>query len=595
MKLLDNYTSKQIAARLNLLKNWQAALILFALGAATFSSGLTGDFQGDDFDQIVDNQAVHSVANIGMFFQSSTFWNGHQLVGDFYRPMMTTVFSLIYSIFGAQPVAFHMIQLLLYLAAAFMLYLFLKQFFKPLLALLTVALLVIHPINSQIVYSIPTMQEALFFLPGISALYVLTRSQSLKALFLAVGLLFVALLAKETAIVFVVLALGYLFLFHRTSVWTFAKLLIAPVVIYLVMRLSAVGITHLTHAAPIDQLSFWQRLLTMPSLITFYLQHFFAPGQQATIYYWTRPTFTVAGVLLPLIIVLAVCALLVAAGMYLKRQGTAKQFTLYVFFCAWLILGVAPYLQLIPLDMTACETWFYVAQVGLMGVLLIIGQQLFKDAAPRYLILGLAPCVAVIGILTTQSFVRGFDYRSQKTIALADIAIVPNNYYALNNLGRMNIRSGNLNEARSYVERSIAAYPTVSNYNNLGVIAQKQGNLLEARQAYEHALQYVKLAATYENLAIIYSATESSQVTIDFLRGALQVYPTDTKLLTFLALHQAALGQRDQTIGTLNTVYRLHGAIPQSLVVAVQTGQALDVPVSGTSTVIHIPAMPVTR
>lgn len=552
-----------------------------------------GGFQGDDFDQIVDNQAVHSIANIGTFFQSSTFWNGHELVGDFYRPMMSTVFALIYSTFGPQPLAFHLVQLTLYLAAAFMLYLFFKQFFGPLIALLTMALLLVHPINSQIVYSIPTLQEALFFLPGISALYVLTRSQSLKALFWAAALLFIALFAKETAVVFVALALFYLFLFHRARLWTFTKLLIMPVVIYLIMRFSAVGMTHLTHAAPIDQLDFWQRVLTIPSLIAFYLHHFFAPGQQATVYYWTQPTFTVHGVLFPLLVVLMSVALLVAGGVYLKRHGTAEKFTLYIFFCSWLALGLTPYLQLIPLDMTACETWFYVAQIGLVGAMLVSLQAFVKMIRPQYLMLCLIPYFAALGLLTTHTFLRGFDYRSQQTIALADIAVVPNNYYALNNLGRMNIRSGNLPEARNFVVRSIAAYPTVSNYNNLGVIAQKEGNLHEARQAYENALQYVKLAATYENLAIIYSATESSQTTVDFLHGALQAYPTDTKLLTFLALHQAALGQRDQTIKTLNAIYRLGGAIPHSLVVAIQTGQPLDIPIPSTATVIHIPAMPV--
>lgn len=40
----------------------------------------------------------------GLNFKSSTFWNGEALVGDFYRPIMTTIYAFVYTFFGANPI-----------------------------------------------------------------------------------------------------------------------------------------------------------------------------------------------------------------------------------------------------------------------------------------------------------------------------------------------------------------------------------------------------------------------------------------------------------------------------------------------------------
>jgi hypothetical protein len=76
----------------------RACWIIVGAGIVVFWSGLTSPFLGDDFDQIVDNIPVHSLANIRLFFEGGTFYNGHGLAplsGAYYRPLMTAVFSLL--------------------------------------------------------------------------------------------------------------------------------------------------------------------------------------------------------------------------------------------------------------------------------------------------------------------------------------------------------------------------------------------------------------------------------------------------------------------------------------------------------------------
>jgi len=88
------------------LQSWHIAIAFIVIGFIVFYPGLTGEFQKDESYQIVNNEPVHSLSNLSYFFQSSTFYNGEKLTGVYYRPMMTTTFSLIYSFFDANPVAY---------------------------------------------------------------------------------------------------------------------------------------------------------------------------------------------------------------------------------------------------------------------------------------------------------------------------------------------------------------------------------------------------------------------------------------------------------------------------------------------------------
>src|SRR6266571_1779293 len=164
---------QRFLAKINKLDPWQAACIIAVIGLCVFFTGLTNPFEGDDTYQIVNNPPVHSIKNIVTFFESSTFYNGAKLSGDYYRPTMTVVFSLLYTLFGPHTVAFHIMQLALYLASAFILYLVFKRFLKPALALALALIFLVHPLNPQIVYAIPTMQDALFFFFGILGLWLL--------------------------------------------------------------------------------------------------------------------------------------------------------------------------------------------------------------------------------------------------------------------------------------------------------------------------------------------------------------------------------------------------------------------------------------
>jgi hypothetical protein len=92
MAIFTNVTIKRLLRVLDTISNKRVALVFAIIGIITFIVCINNPFQGDDITQIVKNLPVHFIQNIGYFFTSSTFYNGQDLVGTYYRPLMTTSF-----------------------------------------------------------------------------------------------------------------------------------------------------------------------------------------------------------------------------------------------------------------------------------------------------------------------------------------------------------------------------------------------------------------------------------------------------------------------------------------------------------------------
>jgi protein O-mannosyl-transferase len=575
----------KLLTKLNTIKSWQVACVIAVVGLGVFFSGLNGGFQGDDKLQIVDNLPVHSLSNLPQFFGSSTFWNGESLVGSFYRPMMTVTFSLIYSLFGANPLAFHIFQLLLYIACAFVLFLFIRPFFKSALALLVALLFLVHPINSQVVFAIPSMQEPLFFLFGILALFTLSRSQTNKSFVIAALFLLLSMLSKESGIIFAGLTVVYLGLFKRERTFSFIKIAAIPAILYILLREHAVGFLPSTiHAAPISTLSFGERMLTLPSIIVFYIGTFLFPANLATSYYWTHQAFNISDVAVPLAIVVLIIGGLIYAGNIVKKRALKNEFLLYLFFGIWAIVGLLPYLQIIPLDMTACEPWFFASIPGFLGMIAVLLSTAMPKPQTKWVYIIAVPIIFALGVRTA---IRGVDYASQYTLASKDISVSKDSYLAMNNLAQSLIQTNRLDEALTYARSSINIYPAVTNYTNLGVIKQKQGDFDGAKRAYEKALEYGSLGITYENLGIVNLTVGDHQKNVIFFHEALKAYPRNNRVWTYLAIQEAENGAHQKSKVAITTAAH-YGAVPQQLYYAIMNEQAFDITLPGSNRIIHI-------
>ncbi len=176
------------------------ALALAALVAITFGPALAGGFVWDDHTLLADNLYAHSLAWLPRLWTHS-FWDTSSrgvevLAVQYYRPVVSTAYALLWQLGGGSPRAYHLANLALHTANAWLGVRWLRARVPdaPMASLAACgALLAVHPTRAESVAWIsgsPDLWLTLFVL-----LAALTKTPARTALFAAL-----ALCAKENAV-----------------------------------------------------------------------------------------------------------------------------------------------------------------------------------------------------------------------------------------------------------------------------------------------------------------------------------------------------------------------------------------------------------
>lgn len=570
--------------KINKLPNIYTFLIIAAVGSVVFTTGLTNPFIGDDSSQIVESAPAHSISHIKLFFEGGTFYNGGGLAplsGVYYRPLMTTAYALVYTIFGSHPLYFHLLQLMFHIGAVIFLFLFFRFMFKTAWALALALIFLVHPMNSQAVMALPAMQDTLYFFFGILALWLLVQFRSIRSLGFVALCLTLSLLSKETGALFVVLCGTYLGIFERKRLLPFVGIMTPIAVLYLILRTHAVGWLQSPGIAPIAHLSLGGRLLTTPSIILFYLTKFIFPDKLSTAYYWTHPTFSIQYTLVPLIIELLLVVGLIFLGRKIYREAKPAIFYTWVFFLVWVLLGMVVHLPFSTLDMTACETWSYFINAGLLGLIgmsiLATKPRILRSVSPNTLLLVVAGLIVLLGFRTAM---RGFDYRTISTMARRDISTTSSQYIAYNLLATQYLASGNNQAAKDYAQKSVDIFPTAVNYNTLGEADVRLKDYKAAYEALNAGLRYQGLYQLYLNLSLLTAFYGNVDTNEQFLMQVAQNYPNDVHPWLYLAILE--YNQKDNVPLAKQAITKAHQIAPQSPIVdtayqTIMNGQPLHV------------------
>jgi hypothetical protein len=516
------------------------AALLLVCALCAFASGLGNPFDnGDDQLQIVRNLPVHSFSNIGILFHGSTFYTGHglaPLTGTYYRPLMMAVYSAIYTAFGANPVPFHLVQLFFVTGGAFLLYLLFRACsFAWLLAFALALIFLVHPIDSQVVYSIPAMAEALYFFFGMLAVVILVRTHSMVGVVMSALCLLCALLSKESAAMFAVVALIYSNWWDRRRTLAFGLMVLLAVGIWLTFKQNAVGLgIGNAHGAPIDDLPLGERLLNTPAIILLYLSRLVWPFNQASSYYWFYTSPTLQTFVVPVIVDSAVVAVAVVSGLFVRRFAARPALhRTYWFFLAWTSIGLAAHSQIIPLDATANEVWFLFSMAGLLGLLGIV-----ITASATRLRVDRRAVVAAVGVLLillgTLTFERGTVWADPVKLAQQNLASSPD-FHSYGDVGYDYAVAGNCQLALEYAQKSVALYPNAVYLNTLGEAYAALGNFPAANEAYGRAVNLVSVDVFYEKWAQLVATYADPSSARTFFQYALSLYPNDGALWFWLA------------------------------------------------------------
>ncbi len=511
-------------------KNTGITLIV-VLGFFLYFNSFFNGFVWDDEEQVVLNTQVHSIAAIPALFTQATFNSGGaaKMSGLYYRPMMTTAFALIYSIFGSGAGFFHFFQVGIHIASTILLFLIFNHFLKKeKLALILSLLFLVHPINSETVLYISGLQDALFFFFGALSFWIIVSKDDLKHLLMSAFLLFLSVASKETGVVWGIVVIIYMSVYKRRNLKTFAPSLVFWAALYSLLRFGVAQIYFAKHGlTEISKMNLAERLINAPAIAFYYLKTVVWPINIAVEQQWLIKDISFTGFYLPLTIFLAFLAVLFFGAWYLVKKQD-EHVTFYLLFLTGFLFSFAMHLQFFPLDMTVSDRFFYLPMAFLLGLAGVFLARVKKDTAVTW------TAVIIISFFSVRTFIRTFDWRDSLSLYSHDIGI-SQSFDLVNNLGVVLYRNGDIEGARGYFEKSIQMSPDWwTNYNNLGAYWEAKGDLPKAEGLYLTAIKNGNYYLAYENYAGILIKEGKTKEAKDFLENtALKYFPENQKLRYF--------------------------------------------------------------
>jgi hypothetical protein len=508
-----------------------AWVLLIVLGLLTFHNLFGSGFVGDDYDQVVHNEAIRSLRNAPAFFAGSTFYSGggNQLGGTYYRPVMMSTFALIYHFWSSSAPHFHILLVGLCILNSILAFFFFRSFFTPLVSLAGAALFLLHPLNSEVVAYISDYQDALFLLFGLLALNIeIHRNSTSPSWFVAEFVcLLLSALSKETGLLFLPALILFNLWVRRYNRPTLATntlygAVIAAALVYGCLRIFVGDINAVqAHHTPIELAPFAIRLLNMPAVVFYYLKNFFFPWPLGLAQHWIHRTITFEGFILPLVGIAVFAAFAFAT---VRRFGTAG-----MFFLTFWVMGVALHVHIVPLDSTVADRWHYLASLPLIGLFLLWIEGSFKRPHARYY------AGALVGLFILgfgiRTYIRSEDWADEEKLLSRDLLFQPDSFAIMSQLGYIYLDQKQYTEACSLLEKSVMIAPNWwVNTNNLAVCYYNVGRLKEAETYFRKSLENGRYYLAYENLATLLIQQRRYAEAREFIKNALTILPNNRVL-----------------------------------------------------------------
>lgn len=546
MKALSNIT------------NNQAFFVLLVIGCVTFISVFFNGFVGDDKEQIYNYGLVKGFLDLPkVFFYHHEVLELHSsILGAYYKPLMLFYFYVIRIFFGLNPFFYHTPQVFLAITNSFLVFVLFKQFLKKEVAFLLSIIFLIHPINQETVAYASNIQDVLFFFFGISGLLIIQKAKSIKNICYAALLLLLALLSKETGILFLGISVIFVLLYRRNEYKKYFSVFLSVIIIYFFCRLMSQSTSVFwIEPSSMSALPFTQRFTHVPLLFLYYIKTFIYPNILTFNQQWTIKQITFSNFTAPLLITGAftVSIFIGNAVLYIRHS---KYFTPLLFFTIWFFAGLIPHMQLVALDATVADRWFYFSSVGIlgmMGVLIDILIKYFPKQNKMFFLCIIAICILLAG----RTFARNMEWKDAFTLysndtARAESALIENN------LGDEYFKMGDYKNAYKHFNTALEINPKLwIALNNLGIIEEKKGNYSKALSYYNIALQENKRLPIYENIARVKVLSGKYDEAILFITPALDTYPLSANLWLTLSLAQYENGMLKDALQSANKSYEI--------------------------------------
>jgi hypothetical protein len=392
------------------------------------------------------------------------------------------------------------------------------------------------------------LQDVLFLFFGLISLLLLWKnSEKISYLLLANICLLLSIFSKETGVVFFIIAFLYVYLFKKNRLLIHSILSLLVGFIYISLRIFSHTPLQKSAILPIMQLPFWQRMINVPAIIFYYVQTLLFPKDLVVYHSWVIKTMSFSTFFLPLFTDLIFFSILIFLCVTVIRK-VKKETKIVLFFLAWFLLGIVIHSQIILLDATVADRFFYFPFVGLLALSglflrnLKLNKQVFSLVA--------AGGILMLILFSARTIIRNSNWQNQSILLAHDEKIVKNDYLLELLYGNDLIKNGKAKEAIPHIEKALALYSQSSRaWTSLGSLYYSEGEIAPAKEAYLHSISLEKdYFATYENLGLLLKDHDSPAVALNFLRQATTMFPNSWKLWYYRFIVEYKLGNYNEAL-----------------------------------------------
>ncbi len=520
--------------------------ILLLEGTAIYSNTLRSPFVFDDTYNIVENPVIKD-------FRSYTHEQYAKMpMGKLFETRFVgyLTFALNYKLHGLHVTGYHIVNLLIHLGNALLVYwLVVLAFQRPedretgrLAAVLSALLFISHPLQTQAVtYIVQRLASlaATFYLLAL-ILYVQARRGSRSPFLWYCGALVSAVLAmktKETAITLpVMIALSeYLYLRDKTP-WTRRLLALSPFFLtMLIIPLTLLGnagslleisaIDRATQLASLDSITRGDYFLTQLRVVVTYVRLLLLPVDQKLLYdYEISRSFLDGEVLLSLSFHLFMLGLALTLLLRSRKYQDIREtlFKTASFGILWFYVTLSVESSIIPIRDVIFEHRLYLPSAGFFISFVMM---VFVPATefPRLRKIIVPFMMSIVLALSTAACARNSVWKDEISLWGDVVKKSPRQAGAYRNLGNAYHAGGRLDDAiAAYQAASTLNYFDVNIHNNLGSAYDDKGQFDKALTEFQIGLRmkpddpylHYNLGVTYEHLGSVDRAVKEYRTAI---------------------------------------------------------------------------------
>jgi tetratricopeptide (TPR) repeat protein len=497
-----------------------------------------------------------------------------------YFPLVYTSFRFERALWGLNPFPYHLVNLILHIANALLLWRLLARLAIP-GAWLAAGIFALHPVQVESVAWITERKNVLmgfFFLLTLLAWAAFVNNQTARRwrfYWLALLVCALALFSKSTACTLPPALLLILWL-QKKPIDRERVIQVIPFAYFgLLMGLVAIWWERYHQGTSGTQfdLSLPKRLLVASHAIWFYAGKLIWPSKLTFIY----PRWNIVPTD-PLAYGWLVAALGVCAAIYFARRYVGRSIEVAIAFYAVTLSPLLGFIMLFTFRYTfVADHYQYVASIGLIALAAAALTKLsskwrigwhteIASAALLFLVLG--------GLTWRQTHV----YQNPEALWSDTVAKNPACWMAYNNLGTEFLRKGQTDKAIIYFQKSLQINPDHAEAHiNLGNALLDKGEVSESIEHYLKALQLrPNLAEAHHNLGCARAQQGKTEEAVRHYQKALEIKPSYPEAHYNLALALVLLGRRDEAAEHLTKALRIKPDYTE----AKRELQMLGVPVS---------------